>query len=315
MSPNRSALAVAATLALGGVASAQQIARPLSTIPSALSTGRIACRGVSNVPLTADQEQALPLRVVRTLNCGESVAVLADSGGYTVNVRTEDGTAGYVARLYFRKDETPAVPKTITAAVINGVARWQPGASGSEQLVSNGLAVESLTANGLTVQVSLHDTGWKLRANVAVVNSSERPVLVQPVLFRLEEHAPNFRSLAFQDALQLAKATNHQILWTRSDAGVMAIGGNSSDAARMGGKYQAAAYSPSSPVYLAQQPALDNTARVIRATALQAGAAKPGGKSTGAVWFERDAHAKDLLLRIPVGGVVYEFPLSFAGKN
>ena len=54
----------------------------------------------------------------------------------------------------------------------DGVASWILDTPGSERFFSEGLLVESLTVNGVTVQVSLQDTGWKLLANVAVANNS-----------------------------------------------------------------------------------------------------------------------------------------------
>jgi hypothetical protein len=37
--------------------------------------------------------QGLPLHLLRNLSCGESVVILSDSEGYTVHVRSADGTA------------------------------------------------------------------------------------------------------------------------------------------------------------------------------------------------------------------------------
>src|SRR5277367_4433778 len=68
--------------------------------------GTVVCRGAENVPVTADAEQGLPMQLVARLNCGDEVAVLSDSEGYTVNIRTADGKDGYVARMYL--SEGPA---------------------------------------------------------------------------------------------------------------------------------------------------------------------------------------------------------------
>jgi hypothetical protein len=38
---------------------------------------------------------------------------------------------------------------------------------------------------------------------------------------------------------------------------------------------------------------------------------KSGEKTAGAVWFERDGKSQQLFLRVPVGHVIFEFPLSF----
>ena len=48
--------------------------------PGALR-GTVVCRGVENVPVTADAEQGLPMQLVARLNCGDEVAVLFDSEG------------------------------------------------------------------------------------------------------------------------------------------------------------------------------------------------------------------------------------------
>lgn len=303
-------LVVLALAALGAPAFAGQIPKPLSTI-GAIPSGRIRCHGISSVTMTADPEQTLPLQVAATLPCDEPLAILADPDGYTLHVRTTDGKTGYVARIYVAKDPVAAAPEEKrSAAVVNGVARWQPGAPGSEQLLSDYLAVESLTVEGVTVQVSLHDTGWKLRASVAVVNSGNQPLEIRPSDFRLEERLPAIRSLAYLAPSEMARAANHQVLWTSANASAGASPARTVDGPYRG-SFQLAAYRQTSPVYLPRQPELDNTGKQIRASALHAGTVEPGGQSSGAVWFERDTKAQELLLRVPVGGVIYEFPLTF----
>ena len=138
----------------------------------------VVCRGVQSVPVTADAEQALPMHLVTQLSCGDVVAVLSDFEGYTVNVRTADGKTGYVARMYLgAAAPAPAKPAPAPHAVeaadnASGIVRWQSGAPGTDHFYNGRTMVESLTANGVTVQVSLQDTGWKLRASVAIANAS-----------------------------------------------------------------------------------------------------------------------------------------------
>src|SRR5208282_6029291 len=71
----------------------------VAAAPGALR-GTVMCRGVQSVPVTTDAEQALPMQLVTRLNCGDEVAVLSDTEGYTVDIRTADGKEGYVARMY-----------------------------------------------------------------------------------------------------------------------------------------------------------------------------------------------------------------------
>src|ERR1700676_3226401 len=98
-------LATVASIALAQTVSAQQIAKPLSTLAGGLVSGSIVCRGGSRVPMTTDAEQALPLKIVAQLDCGQAVSWLTSSEGYTVNVRTADGKTGYVTWMNVAKGE------------------------------------------------------------------------------------------------------------------------------------------------------------------------------------------------------------------
>jgi len=51
--------------------------------------------------------------------------------------------------------------------------------------------------------------------------------------------------------------------------------------------------------------------REINSLALHECTLKSGEKTAGAVWFERDTKSSQLLLRVPVDGLIFEFPLSF----
>jgi hypothetical protein len=287
----------------------------------------INCNGYASVPMTADAEQSLPLRVVASLECGQEVAVLSNLESYTVRIRTADGKDGYVAYLFLSKPNlrrTDGAAALETAQLVNGAARWQHGSAGSSEFTNGDKLVESLTVNGITVQVSLQDSGWKLRANVAVANSSPQPVYVLPRLVSLDEIAPSVKPLPYQDPGHVGKATNHQILWTASTAGP--TGGAQPDRSNSSGaSVTVASYklpSTPSPNYLAQHQALEeiaaknqtalvDMAREINALSLRECTLKPSEKTAGAVWFERDSKSRQLILRVPVGGVIYEFPLSF----
>src|SRR5437016_8644933 len=167
-------LGALASLALNTSSRAAELGTSCAPPLNAVLISKISCNGYLSVPMTADQEQSLPLQVIANLECGQEVAVLFDAEGYTVNIRTADGKNGYVARMYLtrsiRKRADALVPAA-NATVNNGVARWQSGSKGSYELGNGDKLVESLTANGITVQISLQDTGWKMRANVAVVTT------------------------------------------------------------------------------------------------------------------------------------------------
>jgi hypothetical protein len=322
-------LVVVATLAFGQSARAGESANPAAPASNSILISTISCNGNLGVPMTTDQEQSLPLQILATLDCGQEVAVLSDIEGYTVNIRTQDGKNGYVARMYLtrpiRRRIDSAAPGD-NATVNNGIVRWQSGAKGSAQFMSGDKLVESLTANGVTVQVSLQDTGWKLRANVAVVNSSREVIFVLPKLLTLDELAPLIKPLRYQEPSQVAKAATHQILWTSATAGPSISAQSQRASSTSSAEFYAASYklpySDPSPNYLAQHQALEQIAaknqaalvdltREINALSLRECTLKPGEKTAGAAWFDRDAKSSQLLLRVPVDGLVFEFPLSF----
>jgi hypothetical protein len=264
--------------------------------------GTVICRGLQNVPVTADAEQALPMQLVARLKCGDEVAVLSDSEGYTFNIRTADGKNGYVARMYV-SEGSASLPKDhraeVEAVVDNGIARWQSGAPGSDQFLSGGSLVESLHAHGITVQVSLQDTDWKLRANVAIANESDAPIHFDPAAFTLDELTPRLRTLAYQNPRELAKALTHQVYWTNASATAPA------SATYMNVVYKTSTAVAATPNYL------EEAAQQVQSSVLQPGTLAPKEKSSGAVWFERDKNPQQLNLRIFVGDQIFEFPLSF----
>lgn len=278
-------------------AAAENSGSNVNPVPGSLR-GTIVCRDLKSVPVTVDAEQALPLQLVTRLNCGAEVSLISDSEGYTLNVRTADGQTGYVARMYLSEFTASNIQPAQSAAVDNnGIARWKSGTSGSDQFYSNGMLVESLTANGITVQVALQDTGWKMRASVAIANASNQNAHFNPKSFTLDELTPRLRTLAYQSPRELAKAPTHEVYWTNANATAPA-------ASLLAASYK----SPASVIttnYLAQD------AQQTQAPALEARTLSPKEKTAGVVWFERDKGPLQLTLRIFVNDQIFEFPLSF----
>lgn len=324
-------LGLVAVLALSQSSQAEETANGAASLSQSILTSTISCNGYPNVPMTKDQEQALPMQTIATLECGQVVTVLSTMDAYTVNVVTPDGMNGYVARMYLsfptrKRVDTGAPLPGENAAVSNGIARWQSGSKGSVQFRSGSESVVSLTANGVTVQVSLQDTGWKMRANVAVVNSNKRPVYVLPRLVSLDEVAPLIKPLRYEDPSQVAKAATHQLLWTSANAAPSLSAQSQRTSVSSGSEFTAVSFklppADPSPNYLAQHQILEETAaknqsalvdltREIKSLSLHECTLKSGEKVAGAVWFDRDAKSSQLLLRVPVGDVIFEFPLSF----
>lgn len=268
--------------------------------------GTVVCRGVQNVPVTADPEQALPLHVIASLNCGDQVAIVSDSQGYAVQVSTHDGKTGYVARMYLSASPAKpvAAPQPVDAAANpNGIARWQLGAPGTDHFYNGPTMVESLTANGITVQVSLQDTGWKLRATVAIANASNAQVHFNPSGFTLDELTPRLRPLRYQNPEDLSKSPTHLVYATRSSAIAPA------SAVYVSAITQTRRVIIAAPNFLADQSQPDQASALVEATL------STGEKSAGSVWFERAKNSHQLNLRIFVDNQIFEFPLSFPQHN
>jgi hypothetical protein len=316
-------LGTVASLALAQGVSAQQIAKPLSTLAGGFASGSILCRGTLKVPMTADAEQALPLKVVAQLDCGQPVSLLSNSEGYTVNVHTADGKSGYVAWMNVAKGEVVTVTKpALQPAVIHdGRAQWLAGTEGSERFYSEGLMVESLTVNGVTVQVSLQDTGWKLLANIAVANGSLEAVNVVPSHITLDDIGQVKKSLSYQQPQKLRTAVNHQILWTEANAAPSASGylvnanSHSTDNDGLNRMQNYLAQHQANVQLVSERREDFNPHSQINTVALKDAVVLPNQHVSGSTWFQRDGKLQEMILRVPVGDIVYEFPLSFNHNN
>ena len=290
--------------------------------PASLPSAVVKCPGITNIPLTADPEQALPLQVLRPLRCGEVVAVLADSEGYTAFVRTSDGKDGYVARMYLAETAAagPAAPvvqhPVSQAKPVNGVVRWMAGAPGCDVFVSRSRHVESITANGVTVQVSVQDTGWKYRANIAINNASSARLDVTPGIITLDELQPRMRILPAADEKLMARTATHQVLWTLTNAvpspSVVESRGQQDAREAATPDY----LSPRMTLASARPAAFERTETVdVDAIALKYATVEPNQKTAGVMWFARDAGARELSMRVPVGDMVFDFSFAFEQKK
>ncbi len=239
----------------------------------------------------------------------------------------------------------PATPQAVLSgslpaqALLPSSISWQQGAPGSDGFYNDGFLVRSLTVSGVTLRVALRDTGWKMRVDVAVVNDSSQRLDVVPAQFTLGELTPKEKALAYQSTEQLAKSINRRTAWanffTNFGAGLAteqstststttgSMSGRDSNGTTYNGSFDAyTTTNTTTPNYAvqmraAQQQAANNAAaaeanRQLNAMALRTSTVMPGDKLTGAVWFERDKKAQQLLLRAPIGGCVFEFPFALA---
>ena len=312
-------------LAAGTARSAEETSAAVAPLtPRAIAK----CPGITSVPIpiTSDAEQALPLRLIGTLACGESVSVLADTEGYTAHVKTADGRDGYVALMYLAIGERAAAapePHAPNATPVNGVVRWQAGAAGCDEFMSQGRFVASIAANGITVQVSLQDTGWKYSASIAVSNQGNSTVEVIPGIVTLDELQPNLKALTATEPEKLAHNHTHQVLWSMASAqpsrsAVEQHPGNSTALSALSYRTNPAPdyLSPHLIPASAHRGAFERSESVdVRAIALKSVSLPTGQITAGVMWFNRDTSARELSLRVPVGDLVFDFPLSFEQKK
>jgi hypothetical protein len=294
--------------------------------PIALPHAIVMCPGITNIPLTADAAQALPLSVVGQLRCGETVSILADTEGYTARVRTTDGTEGYVARMYLFETEAAApagIERRSSANPRNGIVRWSAGAPGCDEFLSHGRHVESITANGITVQVSLQDSGWKYRANIAISNQSSSSIEVTPGIITLDELLPNLRPLPALDAAHIARTSTHQALWTLNNAvpspsAVSPQSRGASEAQRLAYRNAPAPdyLSPQMTLASSRPGAFEHTQDVgANGVALKYVSLPSEQNTAGIMWFDREASARELSMRVPVGDMVFDFAFAFDQKK
>jgi hypothetical protein len=294
-----------------------------SAVAPVTTRATVNCPGIASVQMTADAEQALPLHLVGALGCGEGVAILADNEGYTARIRTDDGREGFVARMYLSMPHAVAATAdqvASSATPMNGIVRWQAGAPGCTEFESNGRMVESITANGITVQVALQDTGWKLRANVAVAYNGADDVLVMPGMIALDELQPGLKSLRAADASHVAHALNHQVLWTESSAqpspsAVMLRSSSAPTVTAASYHMPPTDYSQANLTAYSVKNGVTGPPSSIKSLSLKSARLTNGQKEAGVLWFERDANARELSMRVPVGNMVFDFPLSFSPKK
>ena len=331
MLANKKVLMASALLLFSIPAFAADEASSPSVAPAALPSAIVKCPGLSNIPMTADAEQTLPLQVVSKLRCGERVSVLGDTEGYTAHVRTADGKDGYVAVMYLAETQAlapaaavvPVVRHVLAATPANGVVRWEGGTPGCDEFVSRGRHVESITANGITVQVSVQDTGWKYRANIAVSNASSANVDITPGIITLDELQPRLRMLPATDTKVIARTATHQVLWTLANA----VPSPSAASAQLRQASESQALDDgvaATPDYLnphmtlasARPSAFERTETLdVNAIALKYASVAPEQNAAGVMWFARDAGARELSLRVPVGDIVYDFAFAFDQKK
>jgi len=189
-----------------------------------------------------------------------------------------------------------------------GTYRWQDGCTQDNAVcgsikIKYGLALLSLIAHGISVDIVLVDTGKLVAVAVSVGNTTKQPIFILPEQINLYDTEVTPRKLKLLDPESLARKKDKDDV-SDGDQIITAV-----DLV----KSRVSADNSLTPFRLprinpSRNVIEDTDAKVIREVALR-GDSLPSKKFVvGVVFFESDKKVNSLLLSIPIGGYVFEFP-------
>lgn len=189
-----------------------------------------------------------------------------------------------------------------------GTYRWQDGCTQDGTVcgsikIKYGLALLSLIAHGISVDIVLVDTGKVIAVAAAVGNATKQPIFILPEQINLYDVEVTPRKLKLLDPELLAKKKDKDDV-SEGDQIITAIDLVKSRVSIDNGlsSFKLPRINPSRNIIE------DTDAKVIREAALR-GDSLPSKKFiVGVVFFESDKKVNNLLLSIPIGGYVFEFP-------
>lgn len=178
----------------------------------------------------------------------------------------------------------------------------------------NGETIEQLTVRGVTVTISLNDTGKFNQLAVFVSNSSPDAVNVLPSSFTLRQTSPKDVDLALKSESEIQRIAGKHALWTHVASGVTSSvtymkermsgeDGQSTEAAVQ--DYDAQAR------WLAHVDDLGkrgDTKTLVRSY-LRSATVFPGSKLSGVLWFDRAEVFDAGAVKATLGSRLYSFPL------
>jgi len=188
-----------------------------------------------------------------------------------------------------------------------GTYRWQDGCVQEGQVcgsvaIKDGLALMSLTAHGVRVDIVLVDTGKMMLVATAVGNSTKHPIFILPEQFSLLATGPKPRRLKMLDLSSMTRkeekdpSSDNTLIMTATGLATSEIGVNT-------GLSAASQDQRSRGVEKA-----GSVAEVLRNMPLRAENIPPQMYVAGVICFETDKQVNQLLLSVPAGGYVFEFP-------
>jgi hypothetical protein len=238
------------------------------------------------------------------------------------------------------------VPALALVSVTYGTAfgqadtvRWERNAEHSDQFYHEGRLFKVVQRGDVIVAVGFRDTGWKLRADVYVVNRSLDRFDVVPEQFTLQAVSPRVVQILYRSPEVLARsisrraalasgliAAGAQLQQTSSAANTQSTLNVYDAAGRPLGTIQSTSTTTATAPdvfsrWLAQQngtlvrQSADEAAAELMAISLRATTLFAGNAVIGAVYFERDTRGQEYMLRLPIGNIVFEVPWSVAPRH
>jgi len=179
----------------------------------------------------------------------------------------------------------------------------------------NGESIEQMSLRGVTVTVTLKDTGKLNQVAVYVDNGSSDAVNVIPSNIALHQNSPKDEDLRMKSEQEVQKIAGQRAFWGQVAAGV----GTGLNRA----KDKITADSEHDPSTKADPPGYDAQARwlahvdelgqrgktvTLGHAYLRGSTVFPGSKFAGVLWFDRDQAFASGMVRIALGPRTYLFP-------
>jgi hypothetical protein len=204
-----------------------------------------------------------------------------------------------------------------------------------EQQYRNGAKTKILKNNGITITLSMSDTGKYFRAEVDVFNSTSKNVDVLPNDFVINVDHPKVKTLKRISMQKVVKSSQRRLAWSNAFAAMGAglatttsttttnsigsVNAYSSNGTSAYGTYNGVSTSTTTtPDYAAQartnamiqerNAQFNNDSDKLMNEELRENTIQPNNYSGGAVLFERDKHWESMTISLPVGDTVYQFP-------
>lgn len=177
----------------------------------------------------------------------------------------------------------------------------------------NGDTIEQLTLRGVTVTISLDDTGKFNQLAVFISNSSSDAVNVLPSNFALRQTSPKDVDLELKSEAEIQRIAGKHALWTHVASGVTSSVSYMKEkmAGEDGQTTEAAVQDYDSRArWLAHVNDLGRrgeTKALVRSY-LRSTTVFPGAKLSGVLWFDRADVFASGSVRVALGSRVYSFP-------